>query len=301
MPDRFRSRALLAALLLLVTFAGFRAAAPPARTDFAGVHVVIATASALEVVLAGLLVALRWRNTRTGAPGETAGPAARLRLLLSGTIVTCLIVVPLAVLIALTTKLHRRTPFRPLGRQARSMRPVLPHRVKAAHLAHLGLDVRYLLIALLVVAIIVAAIVIWRRRHRLGGLDRLIEAPEDTGTPAELARAVDSGRTALRELDDARAAIIRCYLAMEASLAEAGAARGAAETPDELLSRAAATGLVNGIPAGRLTTLFYEARFSTHPMPISRRDEAERALAEIAAALPPTAVSAAESSSEGQP
>jgi hypothetical protein len=110
---------------------------------------------------------------------------------------------------------------------------------------------------------------------------------EDTDTPAELARAVDSGRLALRELDDARAAIIGCYLAMEASLAEAGATRAAAETPDELLERAVGAGLVDAAPAGRLTALFYEARFSTHPMAQARRDEAERALSDLAASLTP--------------
>ena len=72
---------------------------------------------------------------------------------------------------------------------------------------------------------------------------------------------------------------------MEGTIAEAGAARAVAETPDELLARAAAAQLVNAAPAGRLTGLFYEARFSTHPMPSSRRDEAEQALADLAASL----------------
>jgi hypothetical protein len=88
----------------------------------------------------------------------------------------------------------------------------------------------------------------------------------------------------MRDLDDARAAIIACYLAMEASIAEAGAARGTAETPDELLARVAH--LVSAAPAASLTALFYEARFSTHPLAAKHRDAAERALAELAASLP---------------
>lgn len=206
--------------------------------------------------------------------------------MLSGTIVTCLIVVPLAVLIALTTKIGRRRLFRPARLGARGPRPVAVHRAGRSHGGYVGLDLRYVLIAVLVPAIIVAVIVIWRRRRRLARFDRLTEPPDDTGTPVELARAVVSGRMALRELDDARSAIIRCYLAMEGSLAEAGAARSAAETPDELLGRAVAGGLVHAAPARRLTALFYEARFSTHPMPMSRRDEAEQALADLAAVLP---------------
>ena len=56
--------------------------------------------------------------------------------------------------------------------------------------------------------------------------------------PEDLREAVESGRSALRTIDDARAAIIACYVAMENSLAERGAARAVADTPDELLARA---------------------------------------------------------------
>ena len=37
---------------------------------------------------------------------------------------------------------------------------------------------------------------------------------------------------------------------------------------------------------GTLTGLFYEARFSTHPMPPAKRDQAQRALADLADHLP---------------
>lgn len=299
MPDRVLSRALLAALLLLVTIAGIRAAAPPARIALADPPVVIATGSALEAVLAGLLIALHRRRARDTAPGASAQAAARLRTLLSGTIVTCLIAVPLAMLLTATTKFRRGRPVRPARERTRGTRQAGPHLARPRHGPNFGLDLRYVLIAALVAVLIVAVIVIWRRRHRSAGHGWFTEPPDDTGTPAELARAVDSGRMALRELDDGRAAIIRCYLAMEASLAEAGAARGAAETPDELLARAVAGGFVHDVPAGRLTALFYEARFSTHPMPMSRRDQAEQALAELATALSPAAPATTAASATG--
>jgi len=76
-------------------------------------------------------------------------------------------------------------------------------------------------------------------------------------------------------------------VAMEASLAERGAARAVADTPDELLARATTSGLVRGTAAARLTSLFYEARFSSHPLGRGQRDAAERALDELAAALAP--------------
>ena len=107
----------------------------------------------------------------------------------------------------------------------------------------------------------------------------------DAADADELREAVESGRLAFAELDDARAAIIACYVAMERSLADQGAARGAADTPDELLARVISAGIVRGAAARRLTGLFYEARFSTHPLGRAERDAASAALDELAAEL----------------
>ena len=43
-----------------------------------------------------------------------------------------------------------------------------------------------------------------------------------------------------------------------------------------------------GTAAGQLTALFYEARFSSHPLGHRQRDAAERALNELAADLAET-------------
>jgi hypothetical protein len=58
-----------------------------------------------------------------------------------------------------------------------------------------------------------------------------------------------------------------------------------ADTPDELLARAVAAGTVRGGAASRLTSLFYEARFSTHPLSEGKRDAASAALDELAREL----------------
>ena len=87
---------------------------------------------------------------------------------------------------------------------------------------------------------------------------------------------------------------------MESSLAERGAARGIADTPDELLARAKETGIVRGAAAARLTALFYEARFSSHPLDHRQRDAAEQALDELAAALAETEAAKAEPAGAGQ-
>jgi hypothetical protein len=43
--------------------------------------------------------------------------------------------------------------------------------------------------------------------------------------------------------------------------------------------------VVRGTAAARLTALFYEARFSSHPLDPGQRDAAEQALDELAATL----------------
>jgi 3-methyladenine DNA glycosylase/8-oxoguanine DNA glycosylase len=113
----------------------------------------------------------------------------------------------------------------------------------------------------------------------------------------ELREAVESGRAALARIDDARAAIIACYVAMELSLAERGTKRSLADTPDELLARAVAAGTVRGPAASRLTALFYEARFSTHPVESGQRAAANAALDELAEEL--AAAKAAEPGTSG--
>jgi hypothetical protein len=160
-----------------------------------------------------------------------------------------------------------------------------PHRPRLGAGAAAHFPVTVLLYALLIaVALLaVAACIWWARRLRppvpLRAGDLIAEDPE------RLREAVESGRSALRTVDDARAAIIACYLAMEASLAERGTARGIADTPGELLTRATEAGQVRGTAAGRLTALFYEARFSSHPLGSGQRDAAEQALDELTADL----------------
>jgi hypothetical protein len=280
MPGRISSRTAVAALLLALTIVGIGAAGPAVTPSTPPHRVVFVTAAALEAVLAGLLIALRWR----AAPASGVG--GRLRAILSGTLLTALIVLPFAVFLDVAGKVrrHRRS-----HEAARTLRGRLgrPHGLRPTPTGSFAF-VDHLLIALLVAALLIAMILIWQRRRylaRLARSDRVVDEETDTpADPASAAGAIDSGRRAMRDLDDARAAIIACYLAMEESMAEAGAVRGAAETPDELLARIAH--LVNTAAAASLTGLFYEARFSTHPMSAKHRDAAERALAELAAILP---------------
>jgi hypothetical protein len=142
----------------------------------------------------------------------------------------------------------------------------------------------------LLVAVLVAAVlltIMWARRQ--GRTERPEPFIDDMAEDSEgLRDAVESGRAAFAAIDEAGAAIIACYAAMESTLAERGTARRAADTPDELLARAVSNGLVGGLAAGaaeELTTLFYEARFSTHPLGPEQRDAARRALDYLAEEL----------------
>ncbi len=166
-------------------------------------------------------------------------------------------------------------PARLPGQRGRHLPPA-GHPVNLSYLL-------YALVAAAILAAIVAGAIFVSRLHVRDAGGGLAEPGGDESE--DLRKAVESGRSALRTLDDARTAIIACYVAMEASLARAGAARTVTETPDELLGRAAASGLIRGQAATSLTALFYEARFSSHQLPGSAKDDATRALDAISAEL----------------
>jgi hypothetical protein len=139
--------------------------------------------------------------------------------------------------------------------------------------------------ALLAAAVGYAALLLWRHLRRTG--PRQPQEPYDAADDRDLlARAVDSGRRALLGGDDPRTAVIACYAAMEETLAVSGVVRRASDSPQDLLERAAAGGLLpEAGAAAELTALFREARYSRHPMDAGHRDRAAAALTEIAASL----------------
>jgi hypothetical protein len=262
-----------------VVLAGIRAAGP-AVAGVGRLHSdPLALAGGFEFVLAMLLVSLWLIARRRPKPGFLAALLRRglLRVILLGMAVIAV----LAGLSSLHLKPSRRARHFPPARLA----PPKPRGVKgaaagnAASLTYLG----YALLALLLLAAIVACVVFILRRLPAASAADSFLLPDDDG--ASLREAIESGRRALRSFDDAQAAIIACYVAMEASLASAGTVRGAAETPDELLARAVGSGLLHGTAAGQLTSLFYEARYSSHALPATARDEAARALDVISAEL----------------
>jgi cytochrome b561 len=274
---------LLAGLLLVGVLVGLRGGfTPPAlrgplRHDGIGIGI------ALEAVLATLLAAVAVRQRRQ----PTADFATRrLRTVLRAVLLAGLVTIPIALVASRPLRGKQpaqpstgpRLPAAPSQRPTRLPRPAPVHLPLAA--------VLYTLLALLLLAAVVACVLLLRRRRPVDW-DALPpdEATLAEGERTELRAAVQSGQRAMAGLDDTRAAIIACYLAMERSLAAAGADRTDADTPAEFLDRAAAAGLVHTAAAGQLTGLFYEARFSPHQLTRQQRGSAEQALRQLAADL----------------
>jgi Domain of unknown function (DUF4129) len=275
-------RLALAACLLTLIAVGLRGTVPPVTINEAYRHDGLLIAAAAEAVLGCLLVALLVRHSR--APDD-AVIAAQLRKLLTYIVVIGLIAIPVTYVFDIAAHVH--LTLRPLRPRHGAQGQGLPGAHPGGH--SISEPVVIIFLALLA-AVAVYGLVRFIAAYRgtwTGWRGRAASAAIEPGAEDEgqLREVVESGRRALRRLDDARAAIIACYVAMEQSLARAGTARAAADTPDELLARAARQGLVRTGAAARLTALFYEARFSTHPMPPVRRDDAQRALAELAASL----------------
>jgi Domain of unknown function (DUF4129) len=274
-------RLALAALLIVTAAALLRGGLPALSLDGPYVHDVLPVAAGLEGVIIVLLAAVVVRHGRAPA-GHLL--AARLREVLRSVLIVAAIAVPCGYLVtrAVHLKIRAPVPVQP----ARSQLPARRGIPAAPHPAPWSAGLADLILAAVLVAAIVGCVILLLRRHRprRRAAWRPEPEPADLGE-AELRKAVEYGWLALRELDDARGAIIACYLAMEQSLAQAGTTRGIAETPDELLARAAATGLVRGPAAARLTSAFYAARFSTMELTAAHRDTAEQALAELADGL----------------
>ncbi|MGH3251540.1 MAG: DUF4129 domain-containing protein [Trebonia sp.] len=286
------ARLLPLVLLVVLVLAGLRGTVPAPRWDGPLKADGVAIGIALEVVFGVLLLVVRVREAAArrvadSTPYDAAAaeadiePPKALRFTLTYVLTASMV----GIAVVLLTDLHLHFFTKP--NQLRPQIPNLHHTVKplpksggggSVHIP-LGPILYALLIALIVAAVVVS--IWWAARLRRPAAPLVIE---DVSTD-DLREAVNEGRAALAAIDDARAAIIACYLAMERRLADRGTARGAADTPDELLARAVASGTAGGGAAGRLTALFYEARFSTHPLVAGQRDAASAALDELAAEL----------------
>ncbi len=136
-------------------------------------------------------------------------------------------------------------------------------------------------IAGMVIAIaVVIALTAWSRRRRSAGRTR-----DWSPRLAGLLDSLAAGHDALNASADPRTAIIACYAAMERGFAAAGSAPAAADTPAEVLARAAEAGIIRSESPGVLTGLFRRARYSADPMTSADSGAAASALAQMRADL----------------
>ena len=102
---------------------------------------------------------------------------------------------------------------------------------------------------------------------------------------AALEHAVAAGVEALESEPDARQAVIKAYAGMERALAEDGLPRQPSETPLEYLRRALERLSASTAATTRLTSLFEQAKFSSHAIDEPMRREALAALGELRSEL----------------
>jgi hypothetical protein len=289
-------RLLPLALLIILGLAGLRGAVGtlhwngPLRRDEPGIGTVLG----VVLIAATVITVLRMRR------GNQEPVARKLRGVLLFTELAGVVTVAAITLAGLHLHLFGTGGGQVITRPTPTARPRpsgRPGKTPTGPDIHISAAV--LLYILLVVVLLAAiAICVWYARRlrppvRPSEDDFIVEDAKD------LRDAVEEGRSALRTSDDARAAIIACYVAMENRLGERGAARALADTPDELLARARDSGVVSGTAAARLTALFYEARFSSHPLASSQRDAAAAALDELADALSDDRAAAAGPAGDG--
>ena len=282
------ARLLPLVLLVILVAAGLRGEVLSPRWDGPLKSAGVPIGLALEVILATLLVITLRRDAAarraaerrpyTGAAADVE-PSTVLRFALKWLLSACLV----AVAVVLISDLHLHFFVKPSSARLPTIPkssvkvPKLPTGPGSGGSLHIpwGPILYGLLVVVLIAAVVIS--IWWSSRLRRPAAPLVI-----VDTSAEdLAEAVESGRAALARIDDARAAIIACYVAMERSLAERGTRRSVADTPDELLARAVSAGTVRGPAASRLTALFYEARFSSHPVAAGQRDAASAALDEL--------------------
>jgi len=130
---------------------------------------------------------------------------------------------------------------------------------------------------------VVLAVTLLSRRRRPAGTPR-----NQARRLAGLLEALTAGRDALISAGEPREAIIACYAAMERGFAAAGSAPDPADTPAEVLARAAGAGIVRSGSPETLTGLFRRARYSAEPMTSADSGVAATALAQMRADLEDT-------------
>jgi Domain of unknown function (DUF4129) len=278
------TRVAVVAVLLAVTVAGLRAhgtfsrAAHSAAAGVTGsaLGILVATGEGIAVVAFIVMLAMarpeRKKNPDTDEPPRLPFPwwAKTIAVLVCiGVLVT-----PFVVLFSKKNRTAITAPG-PLTRPG-----VVPTGV-AGRLASGHPSTPWPVIVGMVIAVaVVVGMTVWSRRRRYADRSR-----EPSPHLARLLDSLAAGHAALTSSTDPRAAIIACYAAMERGFAAAGSAPADADTPAEVLARAADAGIIRSSSPAVLTGLFRRARYSAEPMTSADSGAAASALAQMRADL----------------
>lgn len=246
---------------------------------------------ALGAAVGGCTLAVKYRVRQEERPGISAREERFTKLTVFGVFAIAAATTIWLIVIGSGQPTGAQPPSRPAEVAPPTAQPaptVPPHPVAAKHTGH-PLDLRpYLMVLLALACLALLGLIlsyVLRYLPRWRHNPQIVAAPPTAGADeVRLAEAVNAGRLALRG-DDSRAAVIACYAAMESSLADSGLGRHLADSPADLLDRAAAAGLVDGPAPAALAELFREARYSSHPMGPEHLEQARAALDEISETL----------------
>jgi len=145
------------------------------------------------------------------------------------------------------------------------------------------------LICVLLVTAAVGLLVWYLLRNGLRLRHRRHE-PKPAAEPApdrsEVIAAVDAGLSDLDDLDtDPRRAVIACWVRLEQAAAAAGTPRHVGDTPTELVTRLLAGHAVSAAGLYSLAEVYRLARYATHTVDTTTRDQARAALGQLRAEL----------------
>jgi hypothetical protein len=271
-----QSRVAAVAILLAVAIAGLRAsgtlshAPQPGAAGLGGTALVATLAGAEGVALIAFITVLVTARPRRRPQRDDEPP----RLRIPWWVKTLLVVVsafavaaPLAILLARKTGHRTPSPFlvHPVGPVGAPGQPGATSNVSGWSL---------------LAGIVLAAAVVLTLAARSASKKR---PPATRHT--RLTESLAAARAALEAGRTPRDAIIACYAAMERGFAAAGSAPADADTPAEVLTRAARAGILRSASAEVLTGLFRRARYSDEPMSGADSAAAAGALAQMQAEL----------------
>src|SRR5213076_2530874 len=112
------------------------------------------------------------------------------------------------------------------------------------------------------------------------------EPPPPVAHPEQVVAAVDAGLAELADSDaDPRRAVIACWVRLEQAAAAAGTPRNVGDTPAELVTRLLAGHAASATVLYQLAEVYRLARYATHTVDATMRDQARAALGQVRAEL----------------